>query len=326
MAAMSEPKRFEAVIERFTRMSVDYAEYFSKSDIPIFHCHDGSGIRSTVFFKGCNMRCSWCHNPESHRKHCKIAFYPNKCIRCGKCLQVCINGCHFVDVDGVLSFNRSLCVSCGKCADACYAKALKMIGGFYNLDEVMKIILADVPFYKNSGGGVTCSGGEPLMQPIFLTELLKKAHEAGIHTALDTAGNVDFSVFESVLPYVDLVLYDLKCMDDEVHKRVTGVSNSTILENLKNISARFSKTIWIRIPVIHGINDTPENMRETAAFIEGLQGIMRVELLPYHSLGACKYESLDLACDQSMMIPSGDIMKSLTHYFDTAEYDVVFTV
>lgn len=293
-------------------------------DIQRFCIHDGPGIRTTVFFKGCNLRCFWCHNPESYSPKPELSFFPDKCIGCGRCLSACVHGCNTADEAGGHSLDRSRCDCCGACAHVCQAGALVMNGKPYTISEIMNIVAADTPFYKRSGGGMTCSGGEPLLQSKFVMRLMRTAKAAGLHTALDTAGNVGYEAFERILPYADLILYDLKCMDSDIHQRVTGVKNQLILENLKRILSE-QVPVWIRIPVIPGVNDNPINMRETARFLKKAPNVQRLELLPYHSLGAGKYESLGIPLnpDEVLRPPDRDALTALAREFACAEYEVV---
>lgn len=239
---------------------------------------DGPGIRTAVFFKGCNLKCAWCHNPESQQKQAQMMFYRNKCTGCGKCREVCPNG-------------LKSCSFCGKCALFCPHGARKICGGKMTDEEVLAEVLKDKMFYAASGGGVTFSGGECMLQIDFLTEILKKCKENAIHTAVDTAGGVPWESFEKILPYTDMFLYDIKCADDELHQKYTGVSNRLILENLGRLSDHFSGEIIIRIPVIGGVNDTAEEMQEIANILEKKR-YKAVELLPYHKMGEHKYEAL----------------------------------
>lgn len=259
-----------------------------------FSIHDGPGIRTTVFMKGCNLRCAWCHNPESFLMVPQLETTFEKCIGCGKCFQVCPNGCHEMTENGRV-FHRDRCIGCGKCADVCYTDALTITGKSKTPDEVLKEILADKDFYVTSGGGATFSGGEPLLQSDFLLECLKLCKENNIHTAIDTAGNVDFSVFEKLNPYVDLYLFDVKTMDSEKHHKYTSVHNERILENLKKLTA-IAKEIWIRTPVIPDVNDDEESIRAITDFLKSLNAtcITRYELNPFHRLGSAKYRSLDM--------------------------------
>lgn len=243
---------------------------------------DGPGIRTTVFFKGCNLKCRWCHNPESQSPKRQMMVYKNKCIGCGKCAEVCPN-------------KLKSCDFCGRCEIYCPEDARKICGREYNADEVLSEIKKDRAFYDNSGGGATFSGGECMLQLDFLCEILKKCKENGIHTAVDTAGNVPWESFERILPYTDLFLYDVKAVSGELHRNGTGVSNELILENLKKLSR--CADIIVRIPVIGGYNDNREEMKKAAEFLHGL-GIKKVELLPYHAMGENKYDAMGMKCEK----------------------------
>lgn len=261
-------------------------------NIQRFSVNDGPGIRTTVFFKGCNLRCAWCHNPESISPLPQLEENVDKCIGCGACARVCPVGAHTMK-EGLHSFDRSLCVGCGACADSCYAEALVMAGRTVTLEQVMKEIGEDAIYYKNSGGGVTFSGGECMLQLDFLRLCLRACREAGIHTAIDTAGNVPWSSFEAVLEDTDLFLYDLKAADKDLHKALTGVENTLILANLTKLAQSGAK-VTLRIPVIPGCNDGEEELRAMASIAHGA-GLEGVELMPYHRLGEGKYPSLGMS-------------------------------
>lgn len=239
---------------------------------------DGPGIRTTVFFKGCNLRCAWCHNPESQSAKVQMMFYKNRCTGCGKCKEKCPNG-------------LKRCDFCGRCELFCPHDARKIVGNECTVDEVLREILKDKDFYENSGGGVTFSGGECMLQIDFLNEILKLCKENDIHTAVDTAGCVPYEHFEQILPYTDLLLYDVKCIDSEKHKFFTGACNDLILENLKKLLAT-NKAMWIRIPVIPGVNDTVEEMKKIKFFLNTYGKPEKIELLPYHAMGEHKYSAL----------------------------------
>ena len=257
---------------------------------------DGPGIRTTVFFKGCNLRCKWCHNPESQSAQKQMMFYKDKCKGCGKCAEVCPN-------------HLKKCDFCGKCELYCPADARKICGKEYSVDEVFSEIAKDKMFYENSGGGATFSGGECMLQTDFLCKILKKCKENGIHTAVDTAGNVPREYFERVLPYTDMFLYDIKAFSEDLHKQGTGVSNKLILENLLWLSGKCD--IIVRIPVIGGFNDDKAELEKIAEFLKRVKCIKK-EPLPYHSMGEHKYDALGMA-HEKYYVPD---MKELKKIFE----------
>ena len=261
---------------------------------------DGPGIRTTVFFKGCNLRCAWCHNPESQSPKPQMMFYKNKCTGCGKCKEKCPN-------------HLELCELCGKCTIYCPHDAREICGKEYTVDEVMREILKDKVFYENSGGGVTFSGGECMLQIDFLEEILKACKENGIHTAVDTAGHVPYESFERILPHTDLFLYDVKCFDSVKHKQYTGVGNKLILDNLKTLLGT-GKAVWVRIPIIPTVNDTEEEMQQISALLEAHKNYERVELLPYHAMGQHKYSALGMHARQ-FDVPDSNAMELLKSIF-----------
>ena len=259
-------------------------------DIQRFSLHDGPGIRTTVFFKGCNLRCFWCHNPESINPEPEIQLFRHKCIGCRKCLNICPEGA--IKIQGTdLIFLRQSCIKCGKCVDECFAEARVMTGRYISVDDAVNEIVKDAAFYRTSEGGVTFSGGEPMLQAGFLLALLKECKRENIHTAVDTAGNIPFERFVKVIPYTDLFLYDLKVMDEKTHIEATKVSNKRILNNLILLS-QACENIIIRIPVIPGVNDNENNMRQTGEFLKNLKNIRLVELLSFHKMASGKYEGL----------------------------------
>jgi pyruvate formate lyase activating enzyme len=275
-------------------------------DIQGFSVQDGPGIRTTVFLKGCPLRCPWCHSPESQQFHAQLSWMEMRCIgidECGKCLEACPRGAispgkvkkHPVKQKDVryVHVDRTICDNCGDCADICYHRALYICGKDYTVEELVERLGKDVPFYEESGGGVTVSGGEPLSQPEFTLRLLKSLKEHGIHTALDTTGHAQYRFIEQLLPYTDLFLYDLKHMDSDQHKIVIGVDNRLILENARKIAAA-GGNMQIRIPVIPSFNDSEENIRETGEFCKSLgKAVTLIQLLPYHNLGVMKYQRID---------------------------------
>lgn len=257
-------------------------------DIQRFSVKDGPGIRTTVFLKGCNLRCNWCHNPESIRPWQELQYFSQLCVQCGACAEIC--PCHTVK-NGEHRFDRSTCNLCGACAKACTYDALRMAGRSMTAEAVMDIVRKDVNYYKRSGGGLTLSGGEPLEQVDFAAAIFQQARQEGIHTALDTAGNVPFSRFEAVLPYVNLVLLDIKNMDPVRHAFYSGSDNSQILANARQLFER-KIPMHIRVPVIPGINDDESSLEQIRAFVSNQPSVQKIEFLPYHDLGLAKAASL----------------------------------
>lgn len=258
-------------------------------NIQRFSIHDGPGIRTTVFLKGCSLRCPWCHNPESINPFPEITYNESKCIKCDNCLELCPVEAISPSQNGI-SIDRKKCDGCGKCVEICYSGALELCGKYRKIEEIMAEVKRDIPFYKNSNGGVTASGGEPLAQANFVANFFKQAREEGIHTALDTSGYAEWTTFRKVLNNADLVLYDVKTMDPKRHKTLTGVSNDLILANLEK-TCREGIPIFIRIPVIPKYNfvNVEEDAKKIADFLHGLDGVKRVDLLPFHRLGKSKY-------------------------------------
>ncbi len=260
------------------------------SDIKRFAVHDGDGIRTTVFFKGCPLKCRWCHNPEGISRKPQLSYIAKKCIQCGACIDRCPAGAHQFFPEGHV-FHRDRCLSCGSCVEECLGQALKLYGREITVDELMPHLLEDADFYESSGGGVTLSGGEPLMQAVFCRELLERLKKENIRTAVDTCGYASRQAVEAVMPYTDLFLYDLKAVDEEVHKRCTGVSNRPILENLRYINS-CGKAVEIRIPYVPGMNDG--EIERMGGFLKDLSVVRCVKVLPYHGFAASKYEALGM--------------------------------
>lgn len=256
-------------------------------DIKRYAVHDGPGIRTTVFLKGCPLRCLWCHNPEGISISKEIMYFEYKCIKCKTCEYLCpLNAIEFID--GKHYINRDLCNLCEACVENCPSGALSIVGKEVGVNELFEEIEKDVLLYDSSGGGVTFSGGEPLFQHKFLKEVLKKCKEKKIHVALDTSGYTSKEILESIIPYVDLFLYDFKIFDDEKHKKYTGVSNKLIKENLKFLTKK-NKEIIVRIPWIPGVNDN--EIQKIFDFLYSLKNIKEVHLLPFHDVRE-KYERL----------------------------------
>lgn len=259
-------------------------------DIKRFAIHDGPGIRTTVFFKGCPLHCLWCHNPEGMSRKPQILYNPVKCIGCGYCLDICPQHAHWIE-DGRHVVDRRRCLACGACAEQCFAGALELAGKRVTAREVMDDVLLDRPFYERSGGGLTLSGGEPLAQHGFALAVLQVAKARGIHTALDTSGFAPWELMQTLLNHTDLILFDLKHMDSQQHQVFTGVPNEPILNNLRRIDAA-GHPIWVRIPLVPGKNDEDANFHALGQFLSDLRNIERIEILCYHALAASKYEQL----------------------------------
>ena len=262
-------------------------------DIKRFAVHDGPGIRTTVFLKGCSLHCAWCHNPESIGLRSELSFYTQRCVQCLSCLDACPNGAQRVDEAGDRVVLHDLCDLVGACVDACNAEALVIHGRPVTVEEVMDEVRRDAGFYETSGGGVTLSGGEPLLQTDFATALLRQCKSEGFHAAIDTCGQVSWKKMQTALPYVDMVLFDLKHMDPQRHRQHTGVSNRLILSNLRRLS-RWGVPIEVRMPIIPGINDDRESVDAAARLLASLDNVAGVRLLAYHRLAGEKYRSLGL--------------------------------
>ena len=259
-------------------------------NIKRFEIHDGDGIRTTVFLKGCPLACLWCHNPECIGFKPQLSYLAHKCIGCGACVAACPNGAHAV-IDGAHTFDRANCTACGKCADVCLGEALTLYGKDYTAKELAPVLAEDKPFFDRSGGGVTVSGGEPLSQADFVAELLAELHRMGIHTAVDTCGFAPRTALEKVVGDTDLFLFDIKAIDPDLHKRLTGQDNAVILDNLRYLDS-IGKRVEIRIPLIPTLNDG--EMHAIGAFLSSLNHPVPVKVLPYHALARAKYQSLDM--------------------------------
>lgn len=261
-------------------------------EIKRFAVHDGDGIRTTVFFKGCTLKCIWCHNPEGIGFKPQLAFYANKCIGCGECKRIC---------------TRDECITCGKCEEICLGSARKLYGREVTVEELMPQLLEDAEFYENSGGGVTLSGGECLCQADFCAELLRELKKNNIRTAVDTCGYVPRASIEKVMENTDIFLYDLKAIDEDVHIRCTGQPNGLILDNLRYIDS-IGKPIEIRIPYVPGYN--ADQIEKMAKFLSGLRNITKVRVLPYHNYAGSKYASLTMENTLPDLLPTESEVKN----------------
>lgn len=275
-------------------------------NIQRYSTQDGPGLRTTVFLKGCPLSCSWCHNPESQARGQELIFRPERCLGCGDCLEACPTGAADPAADP-----RPDCLACGKCAEVCPSAARELIGQAMTVAEVMTEIMKDRDFYEESGGGVTFSGGEPLAQPGFLLSLLRACRDEEIPAAVDTSGAASWEAFEAVRPLVDLFLYDLKLMDDGLHKLYVGTSNRPILDNLKRL-ALAGENILVRCPVIPGVNDGPDHIDVMGRFVARLPGDIPIKLLGYHRTGLNKHHLLGRSGEPfDTDLPGQDLLSGL---------------
>lgn len=273
-------------------------------EIKRFAVHDGDGIRTTVFLKGCPLKCVWCHNPEGIDLKPQLAYYKHKCVSCGECVSACPSGAHDMSKEGHI-FDRERCVSCGKCVDVCSSDALKFYGKEVSPEELLELLLEDKDFYESSNGGVTLSGGECLIHADFCAELLRLLKEHGIHTAVDTCGMVPKSALDKVVPYTDVFLYDIKAIDEDVHIKCTGHSNKLILENIKYLDT-LGKNIEVRIPYVPEYND--DQIDKIAKFLATIKHLNKVRVLPYHNYASSKYKSMGMKNTLPDKIPTEEMM------------------
>ena len=288
-------------------------------NIQKYSIHDGPGIRTTVFFKGCPLNCWWCHNPESQSPSPELIFWKDRCINCNTCLTACPSDAISIE-DGIMFTDKRKCSLCGECAKKCPTEAREIIGRKATACEVMKEIEKDIIFYQESGGGVTFSGGEPLMQQEFLEEILHCCQKKEIHTTLDTSGYCAWPFLDRIREMIDLFLFDVKIMNDEAHKKYTGVSNQIILENLKKLAGE-NENIIVRIPIIPGINDDAQNIKDIGKFLASIS-IKCIELLSYHNIASEKYARIgkNYALENTR-VPAKEKLSKISNLL--REYDLI---
>jgi pyruvate formate lyase activating enzyme len=278
-------------------------------NIQRYSINDGPGIRTTVFLKGCPLSCKWCHNPESISPDKEILIREDRCIRCGECFLRC-NYFAVKSLDGEYITDQETCAQCGRCVEVCFTDARAIVGKEMTVDDVMNEVEKDVIFYNQSGGGVTFSGGEPFLQHEFLIELLKASKQKNLHTAVDTSGYISSEILQKASRFIDLYLYDVKTLDNNIHKSFTGVSNKLILENLKRLT-EWQKNIIVRVPLIPTLNDSLEAMQGIGYYVASLKSINEIHLLPYHRTGIEKYNRLgvEYSFKKDLMISKENLNK-----------------
>jgi pyruvate formate lyase activating enzyme len=289
------------------------------SDIKRFAVHDGDGVRTTVFFKGCPLKCVWCHNPEGISFKSEVAYYSHKCIGCMECVEVCPTGAHKASDKGHI-FDRNLCIGCSKCAENCLGNALQFYGKEVTVEELLPKLLEDKDFYQTGGGGVTLSGGECLSRWEFCLDLLKRLKENDINTAVDTCGLVPREVLSKIAEYTDTFLYDIKAIDRDVHKKCTGQYNDVILENIKYLDSINAK-IEVRYPFVPDLNSG--EAEKIADFLKDFNNLTKVRVLPYHNYAASKYASLDMENTLPDTLPSDPQLEKAKEYFKARKIEVV---
>jgi glycyl-radical enzyme activating protein len=269
-------------------------------EIQRFCVHDGPGIRTTVFLKGCPLHCIWCHNPEGISAKEQISFLEGSCMNCGKCVQTCSHNVHNI-LEENHTINRSVCEVCGQCIVVCPSKALEMVGKDVSIQDVYDEVILDKPFYDTSGGGITLSGGEPLQQIDFIDILLKKFKKEGLHSAIQTCGYAPWKNYARILPNVDLFLFDIKETDSALHLKYTGVNNSLILENLRKLHETGANII-IRLPIIPDFNDREDHLKSAAEIAVSLPNVIGLEIIPYHRLGLSKFNRFGLEAPSQKLL------------------------
>ncbi|AKL96014.1 pyruvate formate lyase activating enzyme [Clostridium aceticum] len=290
------------------------------TNIQKYSLHDGPGIRTTVFLKGCPLKCIWCHNPENQSYHKQMMYNKEKCNLCGGCQRKCSIGAIHIKTENI-DVDSEKCNFCENCTEFCINNAREIVGQEYTTSELMKEIEKDKIFYEQSGGGVTFSGGEAMHQIDFLHEIARKCKTKGISVAIDTCGQVSFQHFEKLLEDVDIFLYDLKLMNSQEHKKYTGVPNEVILDNLKELSKKGAK-IYLRLPLIEGINTDNENINAIVKFIKNLN-IVHINLLPYHEIGSDKYKRLNMKYEYALMKkPSDERLQEIKTLFEKNNFKV----
>lgn len=280
-------------------------------DIKRYAIHDGPGIRTTVFLKGCLLNCPWCHNPEGKAREQEFMWWKERCIGCRDCESACTKAAISFS-DDVWLLDKAKCDLCGACVGTCHSDALKLAGREMSVAQVIEEVEKDIAFYDESGGGVNLSGGEPLLQPDFSADFLKACKEIGIHTAVDTCGHASSQVLSRISKHADLFLYDLKVIDDDKHTKFTGVSNKLILNNLKELSNGGKKTV-VRFPLLPGVNNDEKDILELGEFVSSLENVKELSILPYHKAGVEKSKRLNRPTDSFFVnqAPSAETLREI---------------
>jgi len=291
-------------------------------DLKRYAVHDGPGIRFNIFFKGCPLHCLWCHNPEGVSFQPELMLMPSRCARCGDCVRSCKYGALSQDPEGQVQADRSRCTLCRDCLEACQREAIDIVGREFTVEEIVAEAEKERVFFEQSGGGVTLTGGEPLAQPEFTGSLLEALKRRGLHTALDTSGYAPPEAFRRLSEKADLILFDLKLMDDKRHREYTGVSNQLILSNLKVLD-NLGKPIWVRFPLIPGVNDDDQNLNAMADFLSDLKSVQQINVLPYHKGGVEKFRRLGREAEFAVFEPpSSEKVEMVIDFFKEKEFQV----